>query len=97
MCCLIAVLMLAGPRAGILVWWLIDQTRWERAFDSFMWAFLGFLLLPWTTLMFVLVAPNGSVVGFDWVWLGLGLLSDLAAYGSSRYGRSGYTPTRARY
>ena len=94
MCCLITVLMLAGPRAAILVWWLIDQARWESAFQSFVWPLLGFLFLPWTTLMFVLVAPDGALVGFDWIWLGLGLLVDLSAYGSSRYGRRAYVAGR---
>ena len=38
MCCLASVLLLVGPRAGILVWWLMDQTfrlyRASRAFLS---------------------------------------------------------------
>ncbi len=87
MCCLVSVLLLLGPRAGILVWWLIDQERWERAFDNFAVAFLGFFFLPWTTIFFVLVAPNGAVTGFDWVWLALGLLVDLSSYGGGRYGQ----------
>ena len=80
MCCLVAVMMLLGPRAGILVWWLFDQPRWERAFDTFLIPLLGFILLPWTTLAYVLVFPNG-VEGFDFVWLILAVLVDLGAYG----------------
>ena len=30
------------------------------------WAILGFIFLPWTTLMYVMVIPGG-IVGFDWV------------------------------
>lgn len=97
MCCLLAVFMLAGPRIGILIWWLVDQSRWEEAFGNFAWAFLGFLFLPWTTLMFVLVAPDGNIVGFDWAWLALSLMSDLSAYGSSRYGRRDFAASRSRY
>ena len=88
MCCLVAALMLFGPRVGILIWWLADQPRWEAAFDNFIWAFLGFFFLPWTTLVFVLVAPTGSIVGFDWLWLGIGLLSDLSSYGGGRYSQT---------
>lgn len=95
MCCLVATLMLVGPRAGILIWWLADQSRWERAFDNFAWAFFGFLFLPWTTLMFVLVAPGGTITGFDWVWLGLSLIGDLASYGGGRYGQRSYVATRS--
>lgn len=92
---MVATLMLVGPRAAILVWWLIDQSRWEGAFGSFVWAFLGFLFLPWATIMFVIVAPNGDVTGFDWVWLALGLMADLSSYGSSGYGRRDYVARRS--
>ena len=60
MCCAVAILFAFGPRAAILVWWLIEPIRWGAAFDTFLWPFLGFLVLPWTTLMYVAVAPAGS-------------------------------------
>jgi hypothetical protein len=82
MCCIVAVMGLIGPRAAALVWWLVDQPRWEQAFSSFWWAFLGFIFLPWTTLSWALVAGNG-VRGFDWIWLALGVFLDLAMYGGS--------------
>jgi len=93
MCCFLTSLFLLGPRAAILVWWLIDSTRWEAAFDSFFWPLLGFVFLPWTTLMYVAVAPTGSVVGFDWVWLALAVFIDIAGYASGGWGnryRMGY-------
>lgn len=77
MCCLITVLVFLGPRAGILVWWLIDQARWQLAFDNFLWPLLGFIFAPWTTLMYVIVFPFG-VTGFDWVWLALGVIADIS-------------------
>ena len=88
MCCLFTTLMFLGPRAGILVWWLLDRARWVRTFDSFIWAFLGFLFLPWTTLMYVLVS-YGGITGFDWVWMGLGLLADISMYSGGGYGNRG--------
>jgi len=84
-CCLFSVLAILGPRAAIIVWWLFDPALWSRTFDTFIWPFLGFLFLPWVTLMYVLVAPGG-VDGFDWVWLGLALLGDIAMYGGGAYG-----------
>ena len=93
MCCFFATLIFFGPRLAILIWWLIQPVRWQLAFSNFnmpfLWGLLGFLFLPWTTIMFVLVAPGG-VVGFDWIWLGLGLLADIAAYSSSAYEGRGY-------
>ena len=80
MCCLLAVLMLVGPRAGILVWWIMDSARWMLAFnDSWLWPLLGFIFLPWTTLAYVLVFPGGIQL-FDWVILGIGILLDLSSW-----------------
>ena len=79
MCCMLTSLFFLGPRIAILVWWLVDQTRFEIAFDSFWVAFLGWLLLPWTTIFYVLVAPGG-VTGFDWVWIVIGVLIDVSMY-----------------
>lgn len=92
MCCLLTVLLFLGPRAGILVWWLLDTARWNLAFNSFVWALLGFIFVPWTTIMYVLVFPGG-LHGFDWIWLGIGLLLDIGSYTGGGYGnrdRMGY-------
>ncbi|HUW03243.1 MAG TPA: hypothetical protein VMW08_12885 [Acidimicrobiales bacterium] len=56
--------------------------RWELAFDSFLVPFIGFLIAPWTTLAYVVVAPSG-VRGFDYVLLGLAVLVDILALGGS--------------
>lgn len=85
MCCMLTSLFFLGPRVAILVWWLIDYDRWRIAFDNFWIAFIGFLLLPWTTLMYVIVAPNG-VNAFDWVWLVLALIIDISSYTGGAYG-----------
>jgi hypothetical protein len=87
MCCFLTTLFLLGPRAAILVWWLINPLRFELAFSSFIWGFLGFLLLPWTTLMYLAVwSPVSGIYGFDWVILGLGLLVDIASHTGGGYG-----------
>jgi len=86
--CLVILTLLAGPRVGIIFWWLINPDRWDRAFDTFIWPFLGFILFPWTTLMFVAVAPTGHPVDLDWLWLGLAFMIDLfswtGGYGTRR-------------
>jgi hypothetical protein len=80
--CLFLILLLLGPRAAIFVWWLAKPGRWELAFDTFIVPFLGFLFLPWTTLMWVVVAPTG-VHSLDYLWLGLAFLADVASYAGS--------------
>lgn len=86
MCCAFLSLVLLGPRVFGAFWWLFQPVRWEAAFRSFflggiwwLWPILGIILLPWTTIMYVLVAPGG-LTGFDWLWLGLMLLADIASY-----------------
>ncbi|HEY7199666.1 MAG TPA: hypothetical protein VIC57_05620 [Candidatus Dormibacteraeota bacterium] len=78
-------LFFLGPRAAILVWWLLQPLRWQAAFDTYIWPVLGFLLLPWTTLAYVVVAPGG-VFGAEWLLIVLAFLVDLASYAGGGYG-----------
>jgi hypothetical protein len=84
MCCVLASLFALGPRAAILFWWLIQPVRWDQAFDTFIWPFLGFLLAPWTTLMYVAVQPAG-IDGFDYLWLGIAVALDLFSWFGGGY------------
>jgi hypothetical protein len=78
-CCIFTALVLLGPRVGGAIWWIAAPDRWDKAFSTFLWPLLGLLVLPWSTLMYVAVQPHG-VDGFEWVWLGLALLADIASY-----------------
>ena len=97
MCCLASLLVLLGPRVGIVAWWLVDPARWSLAFDAFIWPFLGFFFLPWTVLAYVVVFPGG-VEGGDWVVLGVGFLADIFSYAGGGYTNRdryrGYNSTR---
>jgi hypothetical protein len=81
MCCFFVILLFLGPRFAIPIWWLLQPARWNAAFQSFIWPLLGFIFLPWTTLMFVAVAPFGNVAGSDWLWLALAFFGDLMSFG----------------
>jgi hypothetical protein len=40
------------------------------------------LLLPWTTLMYVILwSPGGGVNGWEWILVFLAFLADVASYG----------------
>ena len=91
MCCFFTTLVLLGPRAAILIWWLINPVRWQATFSSFIWPLLGFIFVPWTTLMYVLVAPGG-VIGFDWVWIVLAVVADIGMYAGGGYGNRDRIP-----
>jgi hypothetical protein len=93
MCCIFTILVFLGPRAAILLWWLADQPLWSRAFDTILWPLLGFIFLPWVLLMYMIVGTDVTgVTGFDWVWLGLALLADIASYTGGAYGNRSSIP-----
>jgi hypothetical protein len=87
MCCLVAVLLFLGPRAGVVLWWLFDRARWDRAFDTIIIPIIGFLFLPWTTLAYVLVF-SGGLSALDWILLVIALLVDLGSYGGGYRNRA---------
>lgn len=92
MCCLFATLVLLGPRIAGLFWWIVQPVRWQAAFNgSFLWPLLGLLFLPWTTLMYVIVSAGG-VTGFDWFWVALAVVADIASYSGSAYGNRDRIP-----
>ena len=79
MCCVATSLALLGPRAAVIIWWILRPARWDLAFSSWLWPLIGIFLAPWTTLTYVAVAPGG-LVGFDWVLLCLGIFLDVAMW-----------------
>jgi hypothetical protein len=93
MCCVIATLLTLGPRLALLVWWLLDAVRFHHAWSmiklpaglpaglpGWLLPLLACLFLPWTSLAYLVVFPEG-IVGLDWLWLGVGLLVDLSTHG----------------
>ncbi len=81
MCCVLVLLALVGPRVVLVLLWLFTSYL-SRAFDTFLWPLLGFLVLPWTTIAYA-VAQNelGGLSGLGLVVLALGLLVDLGVVG----------------
>ena len=80
--CIVALIGMAAPRFAIFLLWLFSD-RMAIAFNGFIEAFLGFLLLPFTTLFFALVyAPVGGVSGFGWLIVAFGLALDISSYTS---------------
>jgi hypothetical protein len=78
--CLVIFALIFSPRLVMVIWWLLDMARWSATFDNVLVPILGFILVPWTTLMYVLVAPGG-VTGIDWLWLGVAVVVDLGSLG----------------
>jgi len=91
MCCLFTALFLLGPRAGVVIWWIMDPVRWDLAFSSWLWPVIGFFVAPWTTMTWVLVAPGG-VNGIDWLWVGLAVVADIAMWSGGAWGNRDRIP-----
>ena len=83
--CLFALLGAVAPRLALILMWLF--TDWiGRAFDSFIVPLLGFIFLPLTTVIYVLVSPSG-LSAFDLILLVVGVILDLGSYGGGVFGR----------
>ena len=82
--CVFLTLLFLGPRFAMVVWWLLDRARFDLVFDTFLLPLVGFIFVPWTTLMYVIVGVGG-VEGWDWLWLFLAFLIDLLSYGGGAW------------
>jgi hypothetical protein len=93
-CCALLLAGGIGPRIALFFWWIFGDKP-DAAIDSWVWGLLGFLLLPWTTLMYIIAwSPVIGVSGFwDWLLVGIGLALDIATYAAkpAQRMRGGYS------
>jgi len=84
--CFVALFALISPRLALFLVFLFSDLL-SRAYDSWIVPFLGFFLLPWTTLAYAAMWDVGShgVSGFEWFIVVLAFAIDLGSYiGSER-------------
>jgi hypothetical protein len=83
--CIAVLFALISPRLALFVLWLFTDML-GRAFEDWFVPFLGFFLLPWTTLAYALMwSSSDGVVGFEWFIVILAFVFDLGSYaGGSR-------------
>jgi hypothetical protein len=81
MCCFFAALVFLGPRFGFLIYWLVAPIRVNTALAAFNFPFIvtmaGLLFVPWTMLWYAALFPLN---GYDWLWLGFGIMADVAGW-----------------
>jgi hypothetical protein len=71
-------------RIYLLFYWIARPAVMNATFSTFILPCLGFLFLPFTTLMYVLLwSPKVGIQGLDWLWLGLAVVLDLASIGGA--------------
>ena len=90
--CLTAVVS-SFSRIMLLFVWIARPVMMDAAFGSFIIPCLGFLFLPFTTLMYVFLMQGvGSIQGLDWLWLILAALMDISSIGAAGYSNRNYIP-----
>jgi len=76
----LSALLPAFARIMLLMEWIARPAMMNAAFNTFILPCLGFMFLPFTTLMYVwLVQGVGGIQGIDWLWLILAVLLDLSS------------------
>ena len=71
-------------RIMLLMVWIARPVMMNATFSSFILPCLGFMFLPFTTLMYVLLMQGvGTIQGLDWLWLFLAVLLDIASIGAA--------------
>ena len=76
----LSALLPAFARIMLLMEWIARPAMMNAAFNTFILPCLGFMFLPFTTLMYVwLVQGVGGIQGIDWLWLILAVLLDVAS------------------
>ena len=87
--CFAALLAFISPRLAIIFVAIFSDIL-TRAFDSWVLPFIGFFILPWTTLAYAVMWDVGThrVTGFEWFVVGLAFLLDLGSYFGGNRARS---------
>jgi hypothetical protein len=84
--CLLALLALISPRLVLFLLWIFSSVL-SHAYHSWIVPFLGFFLLPWTTLAYAAFwswAPHHHLGAIDWLFVVLAFLIDLSSYAGGR-------------
>jgi hypothetical protein len=81
--CLFALMAGIFPRLALFIVWVARPAMVDAAFDTWIWPLLGFLFLPFATLMYVILWRTGGLAGLDWFWIVLAALADIAHWGAS--------------
>ena len=91
MCCMLTVLVFRPVFLGLGRFDQFTPVYVSAAFDHWLLTLLAWFFIPWTVLMHLIVYPGG-IVGFDWVWLILGIVADVASYSGGFYGNREQVP-----
>ena len=64
--CLFAILAGVFPRLAVLIVWIARPERVDAAFSTFLWPLLGIIVLPFATLIHLLLyTPGRRLSGWE--------------------------------
>jgi hypothetical protein len=88
--CFVALFALISPRLALFALFLFSDLL-SRAYEDWIVPFIGFFLLPWTTLAYAVMWSVGThgVKGFEWFLVILAFLFDLGSWREGRGARRG--------
>lgn len=89
--CIFVLIAALSPRLAFILMWIF--TPWvDRAFGPIIWPILGVIFLPLTTLLYVILWNTGGhgVTGWEWIFVILGLMGDLASHAGAARRRAAY-------
>jgi hypothetical protein len=85
MCCWIIIAFVFAPRVALVLMWLFSN-RISTTFGGIILPLIGFFLMPWTTLTYALVAPQGLNI-LKIVFLIIAVGADLGVWGGGAKNR----------
>lgn len=79
--CLLALGLAVAPRLFLILAWIFSE-RWDIVWrGNWFWPLLGVIFAPFTTVMYMLVWSPTGIAGWDWLWIGLGVMLDIMKWG----------------
>ena len=85
--CLLAGFAGLFPRLALFMFWILRPARVDLAFSTWIFPLLGFIFLPFATLMYAVLYSAGGLSGWEWFWVALCALLDIGHWGSGVFGR----------
>jgi hypothetical protein len=93
--CLLVLIGAAAPRLGFFIFWILRPARVDAAFDTFIFPLLGIIFLPMATLLYAILYTVGvGLSGWEWFWVVIAALFDLAHMAATAAQRKELTPSR---
>ncbi len=80
--CLFVLMAGVFPRLALVMVWIARPAMVDAAFTTWIWPLLGLIVLPFATLMYVILWQVGGLTGWDWFWVVLAALLDLSHWGA---------------